>query len=529
MTTDNTLRAGTRLRGAVEYTIVEPLHSGGFGITYKATAQVMVGHIPQVATFAIKEFFMGKICSRDAHGCVVTGDADRHLFGQAKHDFIDEAQVLHSLRHEGIVPVNEVFEQNGTAYYVMSYLGTTSLYAYVAERGGRLAEEEALAIVRQLASAVAYLHNRHMLHLDIKPENIMMAPAGGGRVTPVLIDFGQTMYFAGGKPKHDKGVGGYSRGYSAPEQKSGVTAFCPQLDIYSVAATLLYMLSGTVPCDAAEQSMQKICKALPDNISQHTAYAIICAMKQDADARPRDMVSFLAMMSGAAVQMDVPGAGGQGTASRKTEIIADDVPQNRSWQIKAALVAACIVVACLAAWLVGRHSMVLTSNDETTAQTEDTTGHALVADNNAAAELMGPYDRVVADGGSPSKSEINVGASGHSTATGEGLHDTIKPSHVSSADLPPHETNHHNEVQTPAHKPLAGRGTVNLGYATWTGGLLGGKPHGSGRMVFRTEHRVGGCSTTPVAGDYIEGFCEQGVLMHGNLYHNGEIVENFVR
>ena len=72
-------------------------------------------------------------------------------------------------------------------------------------------------------------------------------------------------------------------------------------------------------------------------------------------------------------------------------------------------------------------------------------------------------------------------------------------------------------------------GTVNLGYATWTGGLRAGKPHGNGTMRFRSSHSISGCSTTAQSGDYVVGFCENGVLQSGALYHDGEKVETFVR
>ena len=72
-------------------------------------------------------------------------------------------------------------------------------------------------------------------------------------------------------------------------------------------------------------------------------------------------------------------------------------------------------------------------------------------------------------------------------------------------------------------------GTVNLGYATWTGGLLNGKPHGNGRMNFRSSHAIGGCSTIPEAGDYIDGYCENGVVQSGALYRNGEKIETIIR
>ena len=128
---ENALAIGSVLKGATTYTIDKQLHQGGFGITYLAKAQIMVGNISQVATFTIKEFFMGKICSRDANGNVQVAQENQQLFKQAKQDFREEAEILHALKHANIVPVNEVFEQNNTVYYVMAYLGKVSLYQYV--------------------------------------------------------------------------------------------------------------------------------------------------------------------------------------------------------------------------------------------------------------------------------------------------------------------------------------------------------------------------------------------------------------
>ena len=128
---ENALAIGSVLKGATTYTIEKQLHQGGFGMTYLAKARIMVGNIPQVAMFTIKEFFIGKICSRDTNGNVLVAQENQQLFKQAKQDFREEAEILHSLKHANIVPVNEVFEQNNTVYYVMAYLGDVSLYQYV--------------------------------------------------------------------------------------------------------------------------------------------------------------------------------------------------------------------------------------------------------------------------------------------------------------------------------------------------------------------------------------------------------------
>ena len=151
---ENALAIGSVLKGATTYTIDKQLHQGGFGITYLAKAQIMVGNISQVATFTIKEFFMGKICSRDANGNVQVAQENQQLFKQAKQDFREEAEILHALKHANIVPVNEVFEQNNTVYYVMAYLGKVSLYQYVSEQGGCLSESQARGIVGAISGAL---------------------------------------------------------------------------------------------------------------------------------------------------------------------------------------------------------------------------------------------------------------------------------------------------------------------------------------------------------------------------------------
>ena len=72
-------------------------------------------------------------------------------------------------------------------------------------------------------------------------------------------------------------------------------------------------------------------------------------------------------------------------------------------------------------------------------------------------------------------------------------------------------------------------GTLNLGYATWKGGIKGGKPHGKGTMTFTKSHSIDGCQEQALPGDYIIGYCEDGILTNGALYRDGEKVESFIR
>ena len=501
--TDQSLRIGSKLKGVREYTITEQLHHGGFGITYKATAQIMVGNIPQVGTFTIKEFFIGKICSRCENGCITVAAENKEMFRQAKQDFMDEANILHSLKHKNIVPVNEVFEQNDTIYYVMSYLGSISLYNYVAEHGGRLSEATARNVIEQLSSAVAYLHNRNILHLDIKPDNVMMISDGNDTV-PVLIDFGQAMYFVGDKPKRNKGVGGYSMGYSPIELKQGVTTFIPEADIYSLSATLMYMLTGTDPCDASEQSIHKIYKALPENISQNTTDAIVCGMRKDNNVSIKDISAFQTVLQLGESEAMTSTGGTAENGHRITDPLNIKHPSQDSYMKKISIAVACLAVAGIGVWL-GKG--VFTA-------TEDSGMSTVKADSDSIQKDTMKFTATAA----PVKESKDQTSEKHSASN------DIKEEKESPSSAPPRK-----EEPVRKHDSLPTSGTVDLGYATWTGGLLNGKPHGSGVMRFRSSHSVSGCTTTPHAGDYIEGYCENGVLQHGNLYQNGVKVENFVR
>ena len=500
---ENALTIGSILKGATTYTIEKQLHCGGFGMTYLAKARIMVGNIPQVAMFTIKEFFIGKICSRDANGNVLVAQENQQLFKQAKQDFREEAEILHALKHANIVPVNEVFEQNNTVYYVMAYLGNVSLYQYVSDQGGALSENQARKIVSALSGALSYLHNRHILHLDIKPDNVMMM-GDGASVKPVLIDFGQAVYFENGKPKRNKGIGGYSRGFSPLELKQTVAEFQPSLDIYSLAATLLYMLTGKEPCDASEQSVHKIYRALPEDVSQNTMDAIICGMQKDSLCHPQTILDFQNIL-----QMGKTQIGGGSDTGTGGPIVTDPIISHSSSSLPVGKVAA-IAVGLLLVGMIGWYSVKNFGGKDTSAdvahqeEKNDTTSKDTVKISKftaqPAAETPKADNPQVSD--NPSKPEKVV------------KHD---------------DSNGGQTSVNPVRRETATSGTVNLGYATWTGGLLNGKPHGNGRMKFRSSHAVGGCSTIPEAGDYIDGYCENGVLQSGALYRNGEKVETIIR
>lgn len=275
------------------YTIVRVLGSGSFGITYLASTRA--GNISfQVA---IKEFFTST-CYRGNDGVTVNFTPTSRLqTEQSLSDFITEANRLKRIcsLSRNIVNVNETIQANGTAYYVMEYLD-----------GGNPAvrnESEAVDIVRQIANAVGMLHRQKLLHLDIKPDNVVMKRDETGKSYPVLIDFGVSKHFGSDNRPTTRLVSkGVSNGYAPQEQYEEIALFSPKYDIYALGALLLNLISGReIPSAFKVSPTQQELKALlPPATSPAVANAILHAMQPKAQYRTPDVAAFLAELSGLA-------------------------------------------------------------------------------------------------------------------------------------------------------------------------------------------------------------------------------------
>ena len=274
MIQENVLPKGTVLRnGKRPYVIQSVLGQGSFGITYLVTADVYVDNIAFKTSFAIKECFESSKNMRQGRDVVTSNPNNYQEVKDSMESFLKEARRLNGRKHPNIVRVNESFRENGTAYYVMEYVKGRSLRDYAK---GRLKESEALRIIKAVSSAVSYLHEDRITHLDIKPDNILLKDDG----TPVLIDFGLAKgYDSAGRPTRTNKSAGYSDGYAPMEQYLGIKAFTPQADVYALAATLLYMLTGRDPRMASEISKEYIIESLKGIASPKVCSAILHGME----------------------------------------------------------------------------------------------------------------------------------------------------------------------------------------------------------------------------------------------------------
>lgn len=308
----DTLPIGTLLRNGT-YRIVRFIASGGFGCTYEAMHTVFEERV------AIKEFYVKDFCNRDAttsHISVGTL-SKKPLVEKLHRKFIEEAKSQRSMKHPGIVRVTDVFDENGTAYYVMDYIDGASLTDILKQKG-KLSEKEALDYIRQAAEALSYVHASQRLHLDIKPSNIMVDKSGRA----ILIDFGTSKQYDEVGGENTSTLLGHTPGYASPEQMAcSVTKFMPATDVYSLGATLYKLLSGITPPECMMRVSGEPVKPLPDTVSIATRRAIEAAMRLDRLQRPQSMKSFLNMLDAGA---EAAGGGGSDNNNDDATVALDD-------------------------------------------------------------------------------------------------------------------------------------------------------------------------------------------------------------
>ncbi len=273
-----------------KYRIVAVLGQGGFGITYKGE-HTMLG-----TTVAIKEFFMKGACERDENSThVTTSQSNSELASRFRTKFLKEAKTLAALKHPNIIRVFDVFEDNGTAYYVMDYIEGNNL-SDIVEGKGRLSEPLALKYIRQVANALNYLHQKKLLHLDVKPANILLDKNTGNAI---LIDFGVSKQYDQDGQQTSTTPPAISKGYSPVEQYaqgSNVKTFSPATDIYSLAATLYKLVTGNTPPESnLLLNEDEQLPPYPSNVSETTRNAIAECL-QTRKKRPQSISEFLQLL-----------------------------------------------------------------------------------------------------------------------------------------------------------------------------------------------------------------------------------------
>lgn len=437
--TTTSLAIGTILHGeAYDYKIMNVLGQGTFGITYKAKVEMKgaLGRLDSNMYVAVKEFFMKEVNGRENSSVTSGSTSNGGLFCYYRDKFEREARNLSTLSHPNIVKVLEAFHANGTTYYSMEYIDGISLDKKIAQSPqGRIPLPEAIETLKQIGAAIAFMHSRNMLHLDVKPGNVMMRKDG----TAVLIDFGLSkQYTSDGEPESSTKVGAGTPGYAPIEQASyhEGKGFPTMMDVYALGGTLFKMLTGQRPPEASEilnegfptDSLRQL--FIPDNIVNSISKAM-APLKKDRWQTVDEFVKHLDEHGEHSIYEDTSSENARSESTTfddrkfshklQGDFEDNDEDQTESWFTRNKVV--CAVAALLIALVVGLY--VMNSKTDKEPQTAATEQPTQLADSIAASqeEAGETPDGKVADNnetisdGKPTNGNNNDGHSSPSQAS----------------------------------------------------------------------------------------------------------------
>ena len=321
------LPVGTLLQEG-KYRIERYLASGGFGNTY------VVVNTRFNAQMALKEFFMRDINERDEENTVsVSNPSQAGLFQAQMRKFEREAQRLYRLRNAHVVQVHDLFDENGTSYYVMDMIQGESLSARMKRTGQPMTESEVRTVLDQVLSALEEVHSHHIWHLDIKPGNILQDTKG----QVVLIDFGASKLLEMNSDLATTMADmAYTPGYAPPEQtEQALENVGPWTDFYALGGTLYNLLTAKRPPQMFDLIENQDALVFPEGISQQMQQLVKWMMRLNRKARPqsvKEIRNFLAGVQTADDEATVVEEHSKQPLSEETQIIgkAMDTPQQES-------------------------------------------------------------------------------------------------------------------------------------------------------------------------------------------------------
>lgn len=281
------LAQGTMLRNGT-YCVEKQLASGGFGNTY------LVRNVAFNECYALKEFFMKGVNMRNGQAVTVSVPDNHFSYESQKEKFRKEAVRLRSLNNPHIVKVHDLFEENGTVYYVMDYIDGESLSEQLKRTGKPLTEQQVRQLLPQVLNALKEVHAQHIWHLDIKPGNIMLDKQGNA----FLIDFGASKQISASSSQTSSALC-YTPGYAPLEQvEQDMDKFGPWTDFYALGATLYYVQTMKQPPSSSTISEKKDdAFQFPPSMSMQMQQLISWMMKPTRKERPASVSDIEQMMA----------------------------------------------------------------------------------------------------------------------------------------------------------------------------------------------------------------------------------------
>ncbi len=273
----NYLQSGTIID---QYIIERELAHGGFSSVYLARQKV-----DQIQV-AIKEYLPRKLAHRTWNNVVVpNSDETKTLFLRGRALFFEEAKVLSELKHHNIVDVINFFQANDTVYLVMTYDFGVTVDKIIKKKIPAFTEEFFTSVFKLLLTGIDVIHKKNMVHLDIKPANILIRPDND----PLLLDFGAIQKFP--HPVRRQRAKVLTKGFSPVEQYVSSGAVGPWSDIYAVGASMRACLDGKIPIPAPDRANKDMLvpalKLYKKKYPEYLLKAIDWAMQIDPIKRPQ--------------------------------------------------------------------------------------------------------------------------------------------------------------------------------------------------------------------------------------------------
>jgi F-box protein 11 len=270
------LPGGVLLRSGA-YRLDFALGRGGFGITYRAV------HVALEQLVAIKEFYPQDYAMRAGASESLRPLASlEQTYRRSLERFVIEGRILASLSHPNVVRVQDLFEDRGTAYLVMELVpGQTLREELDAQPDKRMSVERVWAVLEQAVAALEVVHQAGVLHLDLKPDNILVTPEK--RV--VLIDFGAARRGLGGKSTRV-----FTMEYAAPEVLTGEDVG-PESDIFELGMVIHELLMGQRPPPALSRLIQDTWE--PQGLREPWDRILAAALQLQRSNRPTNVRTLL--------------------------------------------------------------------------------------------------------------------------------------------------------------------------------------------------------------------------------------------
>ena len=291
------LPAGSVIKGLKHtYKIESILQSDGQGFTYRTLTPVERNGKTEMVFTVLREHILTRCSGRGADGITVETPEDiiptvescldSFIFSSQEREKISKASPW-------VINVIETFKANNTYYYAVEFLGGETLYEYVERMGGRLTYEQTREVLSPIFDAVRTMHRFRALHTNIHPGHIRFKSSQSKQNVPILFSLYSSLHFS------DTGIQRWTlplmtcaTSYAPPEQYFEIDHFAPQIDIYALASTMVYALSGKALPDSRHITEEDIRALIPADVPENVTLALINALDPDMSKRTATITKF---------------------------------------------------------------------------------------------------------------------------------------------------------------------------------------------------------------------------------------------